>query len=269
MKKAIKVRSASIVICLLLANYVVLCQNHSYTIVGTGVTNCYNNSSVISCPQNTSDPFYGQNQGLTPSYHDNGDGTIIDLNTGLMWIKARGEKVSWDSTFILASQCTVGGYNDWRIPTIKEIYSLINFNGKSGNTAAECIAYLDTNYFEWTTGTGDGISVGQRVIDAQDWSGTEYMGLTMAGDTTIFGVNFVDGRIKGYPKYQPPTNTTPNRNYIRFVRGNTAYGTNHFTDNGDSTITDTASGLMWSKYDSQNSMNWQSALAWVDDTLSW
>jgi hypothetical protein len=231
-----------------------------YKIVGTGVTACYNNITTITCPTNPSDPFYGQDQGITPSYQDNGDGTISDLNTGLMWIKARGTKIGWDSAFIMAAQSTTGGHNDWRVPTIKESYSLINFNGKSAPTRPQCIAYIDTTIFGWTTGN---LSLGERIIDAQDWSANKYTGLTMMADTTIFGVNFVDGRIKGYPKYQPPSNTTPQKMYVRYVRGNPAYGINAFVDNGDSTISDNATELMWSKNDSKSGMNWQSALAWV------
>lgn len=235
-------------------------QSPAYPIVGTGVIKCYGNTTPITCPTNPADPFFGQYQGITPSYHDNGNGTITDLNTGLMWIQSRGTKITWDSAFIMAAQCSTGGYNDWRVPTIKELYSLIDFNGKSGATAANCIAYIDTNYFGWTTGN---LSLGERIIDAQDWSANQYTSLTMMADTTIFGVNFVDGRIKGYPKYQPPLAVVGQKMYVRYVRGNTSYGQNSFIDNADSTITDQATGLMWTKYDDGSGMNWQSALAYA------
>ena len=263
MEKLNHIKLIAIICFSTITHFVALCQTHTYTIVGTGVSQCYGNTAPITCPTNTTDAFYGQFPGTNPSYQNNNDGTITDLNTGLMWIQDRGSKISWDSTFIMATQCNVGGHNDWRVPTIKELYSLMNFNGKSGATHATCIAYLDTNYFGWATGTGDGVTVGQRIIDAQDWSATEYKGLTMVGDTTIFGLNTVDGRIKGYPKWQPPLNTTPHRNYVRFVRGNTSYGKNNFVDNGDSTITDNATGLMWAKNDSKTSIDWQSALAFA------
>ena len=51
--------------------------------------------------------------------------------------------------------------------------------------------------------------------------------------------------------------------FQEFLRGNPGYGKNDFHDNGDGTITDLATGLMWSRADSGKGMNWQNALAWV------
>jgi hypothetical protein len=78
----------------------------------------------------------------------------------------------------------------------------------------------------------------------------------------LFGVNFADGRIKGYDLFMPGGGTEKTF-FVLCVRGNPAYGKNDFHDNGDGTITDRATGLMWSKGDSRQGMNWQDALAWV------
>ncbi|UOD33950.1 hypothetical protein DSN97_07175 [Deferribacteraceae bacterium V6Fe1] len=59
----------------------------SYQIVDTGVTEFYSNTSSIPAPK-PGEPFYGQDaqyQINPPSYVDNGDGTITDKITGLMW----------------------------------------------------------------------------------------------------------------------------------------------------------------------------------------
>ena len=40
------------------------------------------------------------------------------------------------------------------------------------------------------------------------------------------------------------------------VRGNPDYGINNFTENGDGTITDEATGLIWDKNDSSEGLNW-------------
>jgi len=53
----------------------------------TGQSVCYSNSGEITCPSSGAS-FYGQDaqhDGNQPSYQDNGDGTVTDLNTGLMW----------------------------------------------------------------------------------------------------------------------------------------------------------------------------------------
>lgn len=233
----------------------------SYYIVDTGQQQCYDDSGPIAAPA-AGQAFYGQDaqhQGNTPSYVDNGDGTISDPVTGLMWVKARGAKVSWEKAMADAATCGVGGYGDWRMPTIKELYSLIDFNGKSGTTASTSTPYLDTGYFDFAYGN---TAIGERIIDCQDWSSTEYVHFTMNGDSTVFGVNFADGRIKGYPKKRLPAGTR-NQLYVRYVRGNPHYGVNSFFDNGDSTITDRATGLMWAQPDSRGGMDWEAALAWV------
>jgi len=88
----------------------------------------------------------------------------------------------------------------------------------------------------------------------------------MNGNATVFGVNFADGRIKGYPKAPRRPGggvASPKLLYVRYVRGNPAYGKNDFHDHGDGTVTDRATGLMWSKADSKAGMHWQAALAWV------
>ncbi|MHA1402046.1 MAG: hypothetical protein ACTSQE_16985, partial [Candidatus Heimdallarchaeaceae archaeon] len=79
-------------------NYQILTSTStSYVIVDTGLTLCYDNSITISFPLET-DPFYGQDAqyiGNHPSYKDNGDGTVTDLNTGLMWQQDPGEKLTY------------------------------------------------------------------------------------------------------------------------------------------------------------------------------
>jgi len=237
-----------------------------FEVVDTGQTNCYGNSNAVPAPA-PGQSFYGQDaqySGPAPNFAKNGDGTITDLNTGLMWVQARGVKMTWSAAFTNASLCTVGGYTNWRVATIKEVYSLIKFtgvNGASMTSTAGYIPFIDTNYFDFSYGSGTGT---ERVIDCQDWSATPYVSTTMNGDATVFGVNFADGRIKGYPKYMPGSGgTTGNVMYFRFVRGNPDYGANTFTNNGDGTLTDLSTGLMWSQDDSGKGLAWSNALDWV------
>ncbi len=225
-------------------------QNITYPVVDTKVVDAYSDTDVISM-SSYKDAFYGQDANYTgnqPSYIDNGDGTITDNVTGLIWEKDMGTKITFNEAMTKAENSSLGGYTDWRVPSIKELYSLILFTGQVSGQHAITF-FIDTDYFDHPLGD---ISIGEREIDAQTWSSTEYAGKTMRADSTVFGVNFVDGRIKGYPKYNPRTKDA-NIMYFRMVRGNADYGENNFTDNGDGTVSDLATGLMWQRADDGNS----------------
>ncbi len=245
----------------------------SYPIVGTGQIICFDNTSQITCPQPGAS-FYGQDachMGNEPAYQNNGDSTITDLVTGLMWQKSADmdgdgnidadDKVTYDEAVAGSATYDLAGHTDWRLPTIKELYSLILFSGldPSGyeGSSDALVPFIDTAYFDF--GWGDE-AAGERVIDAQYVSSTLYDTTTMINDETDFGVNFADGRIKGYGLVFMGSDKTF---YVKYVRGNTAYGLNDYTDNGDGTITDSATGLTWQQGDSETGLNWEQALDWV------
>ena len=101
-----------------------------YTIVDTGTKAFYSNSNIISSPAE-GQAYYGQDatyNGNQPSYTNNGNGTITDNVTGLMWEQDMGEKISFTESFTKATNSSLGGHNDWRVPTLKELYSLILFS---------------------------------------------------------------------------------------------------------------------------------------------
>lgn len=239
-----------------------------YPIVGTNQTAFFNNSTSISAPAAGS-AFYGQNAhyvGNQPSYTDNGDGTVTDNVTGLMWqqtldqngdgIIDYDDKLAYNEILEISSEVTTGGYADWRVPTIKEQYSLIMFSGRDisgyeGTSTEELTPFIDSDIFDFAYGDLD---AGERLIDVQCATTTVSIGNM---EEMVFGVNFADGRIKGYGTYlfgQPKA-----FNYL-LVRGRTTYGINEFKDNGNGTITDAATGLMWMQDDSEVGMNWEDAI---------
>lgn len=226
-------------------------------VVDSGQDQCYDTQGRSGCPKAGS-PLAGQDaayHGHQAHYQDNGDGTITDLVTGLMWEKGF-HRTSWAQAPAQATAQNTGGHNDWRVPTIKELYSLIDFRGRTGTMGppqagsfgssqtrvpSDAKPYIDLSVFSFEYPTES------RFIDAQYLSATAYLGRVMNGQAAFFGVNFADGRIKGYPQ----SGDRGHREwYARYVRGNPTYGHNNFKDQEDGTILDRASGLSWTKGDS-------------------
>jgi hypothetical protein len=250
-----------------------------YPLVDTGQTKCYDNSREIPAPK-PDEPFYGQDAQFfdhQPSYKLSADGlTVRDQTTGLTWQRSpdtngdgtlsRQDKLTWTQAQGWPAKLNAagfGGFDDWRLPSIKELYSLFDArgtdpSGPSGTDTSRLTPYIDTKFFKFAYGD---TRTGERIIDSQYASSTKYVGKSARGFDKLFGVNFADGRIKKYDLQMP--GGMDKTFFVQCVRGNPQYGKNDFHDNADGTITDRATGLMWSKADGGKGMNWQDALAWV------
>ena len=135
------------------------------------------------------------------SAHSNN--VVIDKVTGLMWTAGSNAAVFgtgtqhllWDDAATgedifnycdQANAVSLAGHNDWRIPNILELVSLISFEPTN--------AGLDTNYF---------------AFDAACWSSN-----TQNTTTSALGAGGSDNRVLGYAK------TTTRTNRLILVRNN-------------------------------------------------
>ncbi len=252
-----------------------------YAVVDTGQSRIYGASAPLDSVPKAGEPFYGQDgqyRSHPAAYTLSDDGlTVHDAATGLTW--QRSPDTNGDGSLTFSDKLTLkqaqarpaalnvarfGGFSDWRLPTIKELYSLVTFDGTDPSGPAvdtsALVPFIDRRLFRFAYGD---TSAGERIIDSQYASSTVYADHSTADGGKVFGVNFADGRIKGYGLKMP--GGAEKTFFVICVRGNPKYGLNDLHDGGSGTVFDRATGLTWAKADSGTAMDWQHALAWVQE----
>lgn len=104
----------------------------------------------------------------TSHYTDNGDGTITDNRTGLMWVKDgnsagcnNGGILSWYEAASFCENLDYAGYTDWRLPSIDELKSIVDKTTSSPTINTTCFPNTKSGGYYWyywssTTGLSDG-----------------------------------------------------------------------------------------------------------------
>ena len=115
---------------------------------GTGGAGCFNAAGVTrSCPFTGEDGEHRAGVDWSERrFFDRGDGTIDDRLTGLMWLKDAdcvGGKVEWQaaltwvgvtlnfSPLVSCTDYTAGTHQDWRLPNVKELESLVDYGASN------------------------------------------------------------------------------------------------------------------------------------------
>ncbi len=220
----------------------------TYPIVDTNQGLCFDGFERLDeCPA-AGEAFYGQDAqytGIIPSYTNNGDGTISDNVTGLVWTQEISSySMPWSDAAGYCEALDTGDVTDWRLPSVKELWSLRDY--------AQGWPWIDTDYFYLV---GDGSDLAQH----HSWSSdlylveSEYQNEQVMGDPAWI-VNDWTGHIKAMSGSR----------FVRCVSGD-EYGINDFVDNGDGTVSDNATGLMWAQDDSGEAMYWEEALAYAEN----
>jgi len=110
------------------------------------------------------------------TFTDNGDGTVTDNSTGLMWEKCSAgqnndtactntatEETYWQQALYYCKGLSLAGYTDWRLPNIKELRSIV-VNAVYGpaidttyfpNTAAPILWWSSTTYASYPSEAWD------------------------------------------------------------------------------------------------------------------
>ncbi len=87
-------------------------------------------------------------------YVDNGDGTVSDKVTGLLWQQHLNfEQYNWDDALKYCNNLDYAGRTDWRLPNIKEGISIVNYNKFSPSIDLEFFPNTPADKFFWTSST--------------------------------------------------------------------------------------------------------------------
>ena len=58
---------------------------------------------------------------------DNTVQIVTDHNTGLMWQDDKNISLYWDEAITYCENLNLGGYDDWRLPNINELISIVDY----------------------------------------------------------------------------------------------------------------------------------------------
>lgn len=173
------------------------------------------------------------------SFTDNGDGTITDNNTGLVWQKTDSGEMSFENAVLYCENLEIGNYTDWRLPECHELFSINYYDAI--NPALKTTVFTKTSAEYWWTS--------EKRRD---------------NSNSIWVVN-AGGGIGAHPKTETVSAGGTKKFHVRAVRNpySTSFGVVHFKDNADGSVTDNFTGLTWQKNQIQNTMNWEEALSYA------
>jgi hypothetical protein len=224
----------------------------------------------------------------SPRFRDNSDGTVTDTLTGLMWLKDGGcLRNNWNAAFqtVTSFNGSPGKYNcreyaakhsDWRLPNAKELESLINYGKSSSAAWLNTVGFMNmkSTYYWSSTTFRDSTSAltasrGMRSIsNANAWLVNMQSGMgTMTSKNNAYYILPV--RISGSEKSYEIPKTGQTVSYASgddgYIEAGIDWPEPRFADNGDGTVTDNVTGLMWLKDGGCLKKTWTSALSAIKD----
>ncbi len=111
------------------------------------------------------------------SYTDNGDGTVTDNVTGLMWQQAvPSATYTWANAVAYCPTLNLAGHNDWRLPSQIELESIIDFGQLSPSINSTYFPSTPTDTYFWSSSLAAGLPSSAGIV------------YFLNGATNIFGM---------------------------------------------------------------------------------
>jgi hypothetical protein len=185
---------------------------------------------------------FGEDNDFTinpPYFIDNGNGTITDTVTGLMWQKTDGGEMKIENAKIYCDTLSLGGFTDWQLPTALEAYSILNL--QQLNPAIDVSYFTNTNAEYWWTSQ------------------------TQANDTNKIWSANAGGGIGNHPRTEAISAGGTKKFHVRAVRYiNAPIALSQRFEKINSTIVDSTTNLQWQSEMGIDSMTWEQALSYAD-----
>ncbi|MBT7310334.1 DUF1566 domain-containing protein [bacterium] len=166
-----------------------------------------------------------------PVYTDNGDGTITDNVTNLMWEQVDDNTTrDWTTAQSYCTSLTLATHTDWRLPNIRELTQIADYgnNGPSINAL-----FTGTDNADYWSNTANAINTSNA------WAVDFNLGIS-AGASDKAGSSYV----------------------VRCVRG--AETTASTYSNNANVVTDLKTGLVWQRDDNPGVDTWENALTYCE-----
>jgi hypothetical protein len=99
---------------------------------------------------------------------DNGDGTVTDMSTGLMWQQDEAGAMTWEGALTYCETLALGGHSDWRLPNYNELLSIVD--------TKEELPMIDHDFFPGTLTTANWTSTTVAEFTTSAWRVDFYYG---------------------------------------------------------------------------------------------
>lgn len=176
-----------------------------------------------------------------PFFINNGNGTITDTITGLMWQRGDGGEMTIEKATTYCDTLKLAGYSDWRLPSPFEAFSILNH--QRSNPSIDITQFVNTGAEYWWTNTAQSTDASKIwVTNAGGGIGNHFKTETVSAG----GTKKIHARAVRTP-FTPQTLNT------------------RFVDNGNGTVTDQLSNLVWEKVPNTSALTWEQALTYAEN----
>lgn len=253
--------------------------NHPVTLASTGQT-------AVFAPGDDGSSQKGI-QWQAPRFVDQGDGTVLDKLTGLIWLRNAGyfAPTTWPQALAEVNQLATGTAGltdgskagDWRVPNLVELESMVDVSASSPAVTAGNPFTQVANATYWTSTSYWGGSLGSPwawIINLEDGA---YLNDGVANVKAVSrnAVWAVKGQGGGFVKLQatgqydgPFGDGTATVGDDGSIQSGVPLTYPRWIDNSDGTVTDSVTGLVWLKQADAFNLSWAGALTAISTLQS-